>query len=422
MSEKMLGVNEARDLILASTEVAPVCELPLHSILGMVLAAPVRAIVDVPAFDNSAMDGFALDHRVTVSAASESPVRLPIVGYQSAGTVQFQSLKPGEALRIATGAQVPMNVTAIIPLEDVIEDDDTIVISAPVRESAHIRRRGEETRRGDAVLMSGMPVTAPVAGYLASIGVASASVYTRPRVGILPTGTELMPVGTTLGPGQIYESNGVALAAALQHDGITPIVYPSVSDDPTLQQQAIAKMMGEVDVVLVTGGVSVGHLDFVKDIFGLLDVKPLFWKVRQKPGKPLFAGKRGHQMVFGLPGNPASTLTAYYEYVRPMLRKRMGHQEWILPEINIPCTSALKKESGKTHFLRARVSMHNGEWQVMPFMGQGSHTLRSFAEANGLVVLPEETTEVNVGDVVEVHVLPEAAIFTSVTPAQEMKI
>ncbi len=406
MNEEMLGVTEARDLILTNTEVAATQMLPLNSILGMVLAAPVRAQVDVPAFDNSAMDGFALDHRVTIEATPESPVPLPIVGYQSAGTVQFQLLKTGEALRIATGAQIPMGATAIVMQEDVTEDGGILVISEPVSEGAHIRRRGEETRRGDGVLAAGLPVTAPVVGYLASIGAASVPVYARPRVGILPTGTELMPVGSTLGPGQIYESNGVALAAALQRDGITAAVYPSVSDDPTLQQQAIAKVIAEVDVAIVTGGVSVGHLDFVKDIFELLDVQPLFWKVRQKPGKPLFVGRRGHLFVFGLPGNPASTLTSYYEYVRPMLQRRMGHRDCGLPEMTVPCTKALQKESGKTHFLRARLSLHHGEWKVTPFTGQGSHTLRSFAEANALIVLSEDVTEVIVGERVVVHVLP----------------
>lgn len=406
MTEKMLSVTEARDLVLANTEVAPPVTLPLHSILGMVLAAPVRAQVDVPAFDNSAMDGFALDHRVTAMASSASPVRLPIVGYQSAGTVQFESLNPAQTLRIATGAQIPTHATAVVPLEEVTEEDGVVVISEPVHEGAHIRRLGEETRCGDAVLAAGLPVTAPVVGYLASIGVTSASVYAKPRVGILPTGTELMPVGETLGPGQIYESNGLALAAALQLDGICATVYPSVSDDLIAQQAAIEKMLSEVDVAIVTGGVSVGHLDFVKDIFSSLNVEPLLWKVRQKPGKPLFVGRCAQQMVFGLPGNPASTLTAYYEYVRPMLRKRRGYMEWGLPEINVPCASALKKESGKTHFLRACLSLHNGEWQVTPFTGQGSHTLRSFAEANALIVLDEDVTRVDVGELVRVHMLP----------------
>lgn len=406
MTENMLSVTEARDLILANTEVAPSVTLPLQSIVGMVLASPVRACVDVPVFDNSAMDGFALDHRATAGATHESPVRLPIVGYQSAGTVAFEALRSGCALRIATGAMVPMDATAVVPLEDATEEGDTLVLSAPARDGAHIRRRGEETRRGDAVLAAGLPVTAPVAGYLASIGVAEAPVYARPRVGILPTGTELMPIGTTLGPGQIYESNSVALAAAIQQDGMSAVVYPSVSDDRASQEQTIALMVDEVDVVVVTGGVSVGRLDFVKDIFTALGVQPLLWQVRQKPGKPLFAGRRGDKIVFGLPGNPASTLTAYYEYVRPMLRKRMGHREPMLPEMHVPCTATLKKESGKTHFLRARFASRNGEWQVTPFTGQGSHTLRSFAEANALIVLPEDVTEVGVGERVVVHVLP----------------
>lgn len=404
--ETILGVAEARDKILEHVAAGPVQVLPLQSVLGMVLAAPVRAQVDVPAFDNSAMDGFALDHRVTQSANASSPVHLPIAGFQAAGKVDFGSLKPGLALRIATGAYIPWDVTAVVPLEDVHEEDDEIVLTQPVSEGAHIRRRAEETRHGDIVLEAGVVLAAPVLGYLTSIGVAEVPVHARPRVGVVPTGTELVSLGGALGPGQIYDSNSVALAAALQTDGIAARVYPPLKDDVDLQQAAIAKVMSENDIVIITGGVSVGQYDHVKSILTQLEVQPLFWKLRQKPGKPLFVGVRGDQMIFGLPGNPASSLISYYEYVRPALRKLMGHPAPLLTELHLPCETSLSKEAGKTHFLRARIVTQNGESTVAPCHGQGSHSLKSFAEANALIVLPEEVTQINAGERVVVHALP----------------
>jgi molybdopterin molybdotransferase len=264
----------------------------------------------------------------------------------------------------------------------------------------------QHCRDGDIVLDAGLVISAPVAGYLASIGVCEVPVHARPRVGIVPTGTELVPLGSSLGPGQIYDSNSVALAAAQQTDGIAARVYPPLRDDAGLQRAAITKVMAENDIVMITGGVSVGHHDHVKDILAALEVTPLFWKVRQKPGKPLFAGVRGPQVIFGLPGNPASSLMAYYEYIRPAVRKKMGHAEWMLREMILPCTSAITKEAGKTHFLRARIISDNGEWRVAPCCGQGSHSLKSFAEATALIVLPEEVTHVQKGQEVTVHVLP----------------
>lgn len=406
MMETMLGVEEARDKILKHVAPGPVQVLPLQSVLGMVIAAPVRAQVDVPAFDNSAMDGFALDHRVTSTASASSPVRLPIAGFQAAGKVDFGSLKPGRALRIGTGAYIPLDVTAVVPLEDVREDNGEIVVESPVREGAHIRRRAEETRCGDTVLDAGVMLTSPVLGYLTSIGVCEVPVHARPRVGIVPTGTELVPLGGALGPGQIYDSNSVALAAAMRTDGIAARVYPSLRDDAELQRAAIAKVMAENEMVVITGGVSVGHHDHVKDVLAQHDVTPLFWKVRQKPGKPLFVGVRGDQMIFGLPGNPASSLIAYYEYVRPALRKYMGYQEYMPLAMRLPCTTMLTQETGKTHFLRAQTSVVDGHWVVTPCSGQGSHSLRSFAESNALIVLPEDTACVREGEEVLVHVLP----------------
>lgn len=402
----MISVAEAQELVLAHTTVAPVEVLPLNSALGAVLATPMQSQMDVPSFDNSAMDGFALDHRVVATASVNAPVRLSIMGYQSAGPIQYESINPGCVLRIATGAYVPPDATAVIPQEYVTEENDTVIITAPAKVGAHIRHCGEETKRGEMVLEAGTLLTPSVAGYLASVGVAEVSVHARPRVGIVATGTELVSLDTIPGPGQIYDSNSVALAAAVRADGIIACTYPAVSDDPVLQKQALAKALSENDIVLVTGGVSVGRYDHVKDIMQQLEITPVFWKVRQKPGKPLVFGTHGSKLFFGLPGNPASSLVSYYEYVRPALRKWMGIAHCRLQEMAAICDRKIVKEDERAHFLRAWLTCQEGLWHVTPREGQGSHCMRSFADANALLTLPEGTANVAAGDMVRVHMLP----------------
>lgn len=404
--DTMLSVTEAQDIILSRAVPSPVQVLPLKVVLGRVLAVPVRAEMNVPAFDHSAMDGVALDHRATASATAETPLRLPVIGFQAAGIIQYGSLKPGKALRIATGAYVPLDATAVIPQEELREEGEEVLISSPVREGAHIRRCGEETRRGDLVLSAGTVVTPAVLGYLSSIGITEIPVHIRPQVGIVATGTELVPLGGAPGPGQIFDSNSIALAAAMQVDGIAARVYPAVADDVTLQRQALAKVVAENDVVVVTGGVSVGRLDHVRDLMQQLDITPLFWKVRQKPGKPLVVGERRPVLFFGLPGNPASSLVAYYEYVRPALRRIMGHAQYFLPEMHATTETGIVTDPGKTYFLRARLNFRDECWRVMVARGQNSNGMRSFAEANAIVVIPEEKGTVARGESVRVQILP----------------
>ncbi len=402
----MISVAEAQDLVLDHTAVASVENVSLTKALGAVLASSVQSQMDVPAFDNSAMDGFMLDQRATATASSESPVRIAVTGYQPAGPIQYQSLQSNSALRVATGAFVPPDATTVIPQELVTEEGDAIVITAPAKLGAHIRRCGEETKRGETVLAAGTLLTPSVVGYLASLGIAEVPVHARPRVGIVATGTELVPLGATPGPGQIYDSNSVALAAALQVDGIVARTYPAVSDDPVLQKQALAQAISENDIVLVTGGVSVGRYDHVKDIMSQLEITPVFWKVRQKPGKPLVFGTRGQNLFFGLPGNPASSLVSYYEYVRPAVCKWMGITDGRLQEIVAACDQTIVKDDARAHFLRAWLRCHDGAWHVTPREGQGSHCMRSFADANALLILPEGTATVNAGNPVRVHLLP----------------
>lgn len=402
----MISVAEAQELVQAHAAVGAVEKVPLTKALGAVLSSPVKSQMDVPAFDNSAMDGFMLDQRATVTASPKSPVRIAVTGYQSAGPIQYPSLQSGTALRVATGAFVPPDATTVIPQELVTEEGDTIVITAPAKVGAHIRRCAEETKRGETVLTVGTLLTPSVVGYLASLGVDEVPVYTRPRVGIVATGTELVPLGATPGPGQIYDSNSVALSAALQVDGITARTYPAVSDDPVLQKQALALAISENDIVLVTGGVSVGRYDHVKDIMTQLEITPVFWKVRQKPGKPLVFGTRGQSLFFGLPGNPASSLVSYYEYVRPAVCQWMGIADGSLQEIVATCDQKIVKDDARAHFLRAWLTCQEGVWRVTPREGQGSHCMRSFADANALLALPEGTATVSAGDSVRVHMLP----------------
>ncbi|MBI4238334.1 MAG: molybdopterin molybdotransferase MoeA [Deltaproteobacteria bacterium] len=402
----MISVAEAQQAILALVSPGPVRRCGLADALGRTLAVAPRAVVDSPAFDNSAMDGFAVCHEMTAAASAAQPLLLPLTGEQLAGPVVTARFDPRTAWRITTGAPVPAGATAVVPLEDVEERDGTIVLRAPMRNGAHLRRRAEETRAGEVAFAVGVPLTAAAVGYLASIGVAAVDVYERPRVAIVPTGSELVPLGQPLQPGQLYESNSVALRAALTEFGIRPIVHAPTVDDVAAQRVILSQALDTADVVLVTGGVSVGQADYVKGLLAELGVEAVFWKVRQKPGKPIYCGRRGRQLVFGLPGNPVSSLTCYYEYVRLAIGRWMGIAEPQLPQWVAELTESITKRAGMTHFLRARTNWVADRWTVTPLGVQESHRLRPFAEANALIVLPEDCTDAVAGSRVCVQQLP----------------
>ena len=308
----LLSLEEAQRLILERATPLPAERVELDSAAGRVTAEEARSRVDLPPFDSSAMDGFAL-------RAADTPARLPVVERIAAGRPATRELRTGEAMGIATGAAVPAGADAVVPIEDVVEDDNEIEIAEQVPLGASIRPAGGDLRAGDVVVPSGVGLGAAQLGALAAAGVPDIASARRPRAAVLATGSELRRPGEQLEPGQIYEANGVILAAQLESAGAEVVRLGTVADDGAAHREALAAGL-EADVLVTSAGVSVGPHDLVRSIGVELGVEEVFWGVAVKPGKPVWFGVRGRTLVFGLPGNPVSSLVSFELFVRPAIR------------------------------------------------------------------------------------------------------
>lgn len=402
----MISVAEAKKIILENGLPKREKEIPLAEAFEKILAQDVAARCDVPLFDNSAMDGFAVFADDTRGASPHSLRALKIGGELRAGDAPRHPLKKGEAVRIMTGARVPPEATAVVMREQAREEGGQVLIEIEAAPGDHIRRRGEEIRAGDKALGKGTRLGPAALAFLASVGVSQVPVYLPPKVGLLVTGSELVPFGGKLKPGQIYETNSIALKAALAQSGVAEISVALAKDDKAALAAAAEKLLRRSDCLIVVGGVSVGDWDFSKEILDRCGVKTLFWKVAQKPGKPLYFGRTKDKTVFGLPGNPASALVCFYEYVRGHLCQAMGSARPLLPSVPATLRGEIRKKPGVAYFLRGTAVKKNSHLEVVPSPGQESYRLGSFAESNALIALPENGTEYFDADTVEVHLLP----------------
>lgn len=401
----MLTVEQAQALVVERQQRSEAVLARGDDLYGRILAQDIVSSLDLPLFDSSAMDGFALRSSDSQKAARDSPVFLEIVDEIWAGKVSERRLAKGACARIMTGAMVPAGADAVVMQEDVEVQGGKIMLKYPIVENANIRRRGCELHCGDLLLNKGTRLNPAGLGCLAAAGICECSVYRRPQVTIIPTGTELVSPGGSLAPGQIYESNSVALKAAMAELGITASVLPSVPDDTATLSRVLKDALRKATHVIVCGGVSVGEHDHNKAVLRDLKVEEIFWCVAQKPGKPLFFGMRDKTSVFGLPGNPASSLVCYYEYIRPALLKFMGfpHEVLFLPEGQATILEPLNKKRGKAHFLRGQEFIKEGKNFVRVFSEQDSHMMTSFAQSNCLVVLPEHVEYLDAGSSVTIQ-------------------
>jgi molybdopterin molybdotransferase len=384
-----LTFDEAQARVLA--RVQPLAEetVRIEDAGGRVTAAAVRAVVDLPPFPSSAMDGFAV-------RAADLPGTLPVVARIPAGRPASRPLAAGEAMAISTGGVVPDGADAVVPLEDVVQRDNSIEVVKNVVAGADIRPRGGDVAAGEVVVEAGVRLGAAQLGALAAAGVAALSCARRPRVAVLTTGTELAQVGTPLAPGQIYESNGLMLAAALAAVGAEVETLPAVVDDEAAHREALERGLA-ADVLVTSGGVSVGPHDLVRRIEAELGVEEVFWQISIKPGKPVSFGVRGATLVFGLPGNPVSSLVGCELFVKPALRALQGLRE-PLPRFE-PGTLAtpLRRGEGRDEFVRAR-SRPGAEAVVLePLSGQDSHMIVRAAAADALVFVPRGEGELPAG-------------------------
>lgn len=395
----MVTVNEAKQRIIANTVTLPAVVMPLEEAVGGFLAADVVSPIALPPFRQSSMDGYAIVH----SNVTESGTALRLAGESKAGQADLPVVSAGTAVRIFTGAPVPEGATAVVMQENTSLAEGYVHIHEfPVAEGKNVRREGQQIAKGAVALRAGALISPGAVGFLKGMNVNEVAVHAKPRIGLLVTGDELLKAGEALVPGKIYESNSAMLKAALEQAGIADVSVSYASDDLDATIDALKALLEEYDVVLASGGISVGDYDFVGKALEALGAETVFYKVRQKPGKPLLFGKKGEKLIFALPGNPASSLVCYYEYVLPALRKIMGSTELFLRSVRLPLRHAYRFDGERDEFLKARVE--GGE--VVSLDGQESFVIGSFAVANALIYLPVTQNRVEAGESVEVHLLP----------------
>ena len=384
-----MTIEEAQRLILERVQPLEAEVVRLEDAAGRVTADPATARVDLPPFDSSAMDGFAL-------RAGDTPGRLPVVARISAGRPAERALAPGEAMGIATGGAVPEGADAVIPLEYVVDHDNEIEIAEAVRRGENVRPRGGDVRRGDVLVPAGERLGPAQLGALAAGGIADISCSRRPRVAVLSTGTELRHPGEDLRPGEIYEANGVILAAQLRTAGADPEELEPVRDDEEAHRQALEAGLG-ADVLVTSGGVSVGPHDLVRSVGRELGVEEVLWGVAVKPGKPLWFGVRDRTLVFGLPGNPVSTLVCFELFVRPAVLALQSVAD-PLPRFEPGrLLRAARPNPARTELVRARSAVVDGEVELDVLGGQESHMIARAAGADALVLIPAGTDELPSG-------------------------
>ncbi|HEY8103550.1 MAG TPA: gephyrin-like molybdotransferase Glp [Gaiellaceae bacterium] len=388
----LLSIDEALARVLARVRPLESEHVPLADAAGRVLAEDVVSRVDLPPFPSSAMDGFAV-------RAADTPGRLPIVFRIAAGAPAGRPLAPGEAMEISTGGAVPDGADSVVPIEQVVQIDNSIEITDEVSTGAHVRPLGGDVQSGAALLTAGTALGAAQIGALAAAGVAEVACFRRPRVVVLSTGTELRPPGEQLGPGQIYESNGVMLAAALTAAGALVERIGPVPDDEAEHRRALERGL-EADVLVSSGGVSVGPHDLVRRILAELGVEEDFWGVAVRPGKPVAFGTKGAKLVFGLPGNPVSSLVAVELFVRPALLALQGAAQ-PGPSYELARLAAAVRRNGKRdELVRARTRRDGAELELEPVSGQESHMIARAAAADALVLVPQGDGELAVGEMV----------------------
>jgi molybdopterin molybdotransferase len=384
--------EEAHERILERVTPLPSESVAISEAAGRVLAEDARSLVDLPPFASSAMDGFAV-------RAADTPGRLPVVARIAAGVPAPRPLEPGEAMAIATGGVVPDGADSVIPIEYVVERDNDVEIQTPVAQTVNIRPRGGDVAQGGVVVARAARLGPAQIGALAAAGLDRVTCSRRPRVVLLATGTELRRPGEPLGPGEVYEANGALLATALSSAGADTKVLPAVADDESAHRDALERGL-EADVLVTSGGVSVGPHDLVRRILSELDVEEVLWGVAVKPGKPLAFGVRGRTLVFGLPGNPVSSLVGCELFVRPAVLALQGAAEPGPVFQQGHLATAVRRNANRDELLRARTRMSENGVLLEPLTGQESHMIVRAAAADALVLAPRGEGELAAGDAV----------------------
>ncbi len=406
----MLKVHEALEKILAEVHPLGKESVSISNAAGRVIAEDIKAARSNPPWDNSAMDGYALRAADITEASEESPVRLRVLYDLPAGGVPGAAIGDGEAVRIMTGAPRPDGADTVVMVEMTSKISDTAVdILRAVKKGANIRKEGEDFAAGNAVIPAGRLIRPAEILMLATMGKAEVSVYKRPRVAVVSTGDELVDIDVTPAPGKITNSNGYALTSLAEDAGAEACNLGIAAD----KREILTKKFTEAakfDCIISSGGVSVGDYDLVKEVMRDLGSDMKFWKVALKPGKPLAFGLIGGVPVFGLPGNPVSSMVAFEQFVRPALFKMAGRSDIFKRTFAARLRAPIRKKAGRVNFLRGTVTMEDGEYQATPLQGQGSGMITSMVKANIFIIVPEECTEIEAGEVIRVQPIGNAAL------------
>jgi molybdopterin molybdotransferase len=362
--------------------------------------------VDVPPFDNSSMDGYAVRLDDVASASEATPVRLPVVGDIAAGSTSAYRVQPGLTARIMTGAPLPAGAEAVVPIEWTDRGVSAVAITRAPVDGENVRRRGEDVRTGDVVLRAGARLGPAQLGLLAAVGRDRIKVRPKPRVVVLSTGSELVEPGSPVAPGQINESNSYVLTAAIREAGALAFRVGIVKDDQRVLLDTIEDQLIRADMVVTSGGVSVGAYDVVKEVLSRLGTVD-FEAVAMQPGKPQGFGSVGpdNTPIFTLPGNPVSAYVSFEVFVRPAIRRMLGVEPLHRTTVGAVCTEALSSPAGRRQYTRAWLDVAEGRYVVRPVGGPGSHLLGDLAQANAFIVVPEDVTQIPAGQAVTVMVL-----------------
>lgn len=402
----MISLDEARALLLGALKPLPAETVAAAAADGRVLAREVRARLDQPRFDQSAMDGYAVRAADAAGATSRNPRALRLQGEMPAGTARRPRLRSGGAVRVFTGSALPAGADAVVMQEDVRREGEDVLIGLAPRPGDHVRRRGEELRRGDPLLPAGAELGPASLGLLAAHGVASVRAVRRPVAALITMGDEVVPPGAPLAPGRIRDANGPAVAAALRRAGAARVRRSHAADDPADLRRRLAAALRGADVVVTVGGASVGDHDHAAAARAALGVRELYDRVAIKPGKPnLFGLAPDGTPVFGLPGNPVSALVSCHLFVLPALRALQGRPAERDLGLRARLASPLAKPPGRLEWVRATLARDDQGLVATPVRGQGSHMLTGLAAADALIAFPRGATRLAAGDVVAVRLL-----------------
>ena len=384
----MLELEEALERILRGVQAATPEQVAVSNAHGRILAETLSSPSDLPPFDNSAMDGYAIRSDDVPNATTDKPVRLRVLGTVAAGNVYGGEVTPGTCVRIFTGSPLPAGADCVVMQEDTAPDEQepgSVKILEVGRPWENVRLKGEDVRAGEAIIPAGCALRAGHLCLLSAVGISAVNVGRRPRVALVATGTELREPGEPLKPGEIYESNRVGLSVLIRSAGGEPALFPIVHDDAGATRQALSEAVSTSDIVVSVGGASVGQFDLVKPAVSDLGGQIEFWRVAIRPGRPFVFGRLNQKLFFGLPGNPVSAMVTFLVLVRPALRKWQGASDTGLEEVPGTLGEDLHNPGARRQFARVKMDA-NG--LVRTAGAQGSHVLKSFAEARGLVDIP----------------------------------